>query len=117
MKENEKQDLKQNLIIFILFTLVLVAVFIILYTRKKHFISKLQHEKKLAEIAYLNAHQTRAPLATLLGLLYLIDKTKLQDEETMKLFDMIIETARKLDEVIHQINDKAQKVENEKSMI
>ncbi len=109
MKENEKQDLKQNLTILILLALVSVATFGILYTRKKYEITKLQHEKKLAEIAFLNAHQTRAPLATLLGLLYLIDKSKLQDAETVKIFDMMIEAAQKLDEVIHQINDKAQK--------
>lgn len=111
IKENEKKDMRKNLTILTLVALVLTTILIIFHIQKKSQIRKLQHEKKLAEIAHLNAHETRAPLATLLGLLHLINKEKLQDKHNIQIIDMMVETAYKLDKVIHQINDKAQKQE------
>lgn len=105
-KENEKQKLQQNLIVAILAIVLLVAIILVVYLRNKNQIRQLKHDEKLAEIAFLNSHQTRAPLATLLGLLSVIDKEKIQDEENLKIIEMIKQAAKKLDEVIHQIGRK-----------
>lgn len=84
--------------------------------RKKYetelLIKKEQAEKEkelkttvLKEVAYDQSHLVRLPLANILGLISLIDKPAL-NEETRNLFDLIEQSALKLDKEIKTIVEK-----------
>ncbi len=61
---------------------------------------------KMEEIAWLQSHVIRAPLARLMGLTNLLaDELAPADEDHRQLFNGIIDTARELDRVIHDITD------------
>lgn len=55
----------------------------------------------LAQIAWTQAHETRGPLATLLGLLSLVNKTELS-EANKEVMELLEKTANKLDIVIRK---------------
>jgi signal transduction histidine kinase len=78
----------------------------IAYLRNRSRIKRLRYQKKLAEIAHLNSHETRAPLATLLGLLYVIDKENIHGEYNHEIMAKVEENARKLDAILRDINEK-----------
>ena len=69
----------------------------------------LQKEKlkeqniNLKEIAFMSAHNLRAPLTNILALVNLIDTTQLENEEDKVIIRHIQTSAQKLDEVIHGI--------------
>jgi len=58
--------------------------------------------KALEEYAFITAHKLRAPLANILGLVSLIDKTKLREEEK-EVVTNLNKSARSLDEVVHSV--------------
>jgi signal transduction histidine kinase len=65
----------------------------------------LELEKKnkaLEEYAFINAHKLRSPLASILGLINLFRKTKL-DEEAIIINEHLQQRADELDEVIRSI--------------
>ena len=62
-------------------------------------------DKQLTEIAWLQSHIVRAPLANILGLCQLVDHDTL-DPDTSELFSFIYESSGKLDQVIREIVDK-----------
>ena len=55
------------------------------------------------EIAFMSAHNLRAPLTNILALVNLIDTTQLENEEDKVIIRHIQTSAQKLDEVIHGI--------------
>jgi signal transduction histidine kinase len=55
----------------------------------------------LNHIAWSQSHETRQPLATLLGLINILDKTSLS-EDNKKIIGLLEETAHKLELVIRQ---------------
>lgn len=59
--------------------------------------------KKLLEVAWMQSHLTRAPVANILGLVNLIKNTQLSPEEKNELFDHIFNSATALDKVIATI--------------
>lgn len=58
--------------------------------------------KALEEYAFITAHKLRAPLANILGLVSMIDKTKLREEEK-EVVSNLKDSAQKLDEIIHSV--------------
>jgi signal transduction histidine kinase len=58
--------------------------------------------KALEEYAFINAHKLRSPVATILGLLNLISKTKL-DPEALEINRRLQHTADELDCVVRSI--------------
>ncbi|MGN6211631.1 hypothetical protein [Parafilimonas sp.] len=66
-----------------------------------------EQNARLKDIAYLNAHIVRAPLANILALTSLIDETKIPDEETKELLHYLQESAEILDNNIKEIISKA----------
>ncbi|MFT4155237.1 hypothetical protein, partial [Parafilimonas sp.] len=74
---------------------------------EKHEQKVVEQNKRLKDIAYLNAHIVRAPLANILALTSLIDETKIPDEETRELIHYLQESAEILDNNIRDIISKA----------
>jgi CBS domain-containing protein len=65
----------------------------------------------LQQISWIQSHKTRQPLATLLGLIHIIDKTTLSDNN-LEIIQMLEKTAQKLDDVIRHTVIKANSVDN-----
>lgn len=59
--------------------------------------------EKLTEYAYYNSHETRAPLARLLGLIQIIDFAE-SDAERDFILEKIKENSKELDEIINKMN-------------
>lgn len=76
--------------------------------KKAELLLKKQN-KTLKEIAHLQSHQIRRPVANILGLLSLINQEQL-DEENKAIFDNLLKASQELDQIIHQIVDKTQEV-------
>ncbi|KOY87162.1 hypothetical protein AD998_14300 [bacterium 336/3] len=71
-------------------------------------IDKLKRQNaSLEEIAYIQSHTIRRPLSSILGLIDIIDKSKL-DDENAKLFEYMKQAAQELDTVIHAIVKKTE---------
>lgn len=87
-----------------------VAVFFQDITRSKSQVEEIIYKNKiLTEIAKLQSHQIRRPVATMLGLTQLFEKQGMS-EENLELLDLLEKTTLELDEVIHKIVHKANSV-------
>jgi len=65
--------------------------------------SELERKNKaLEEYAFINAHELRGPVASILGLVHLMQKLKLSEEEKIYL-EHLQQSAKKLDEVVSSI--------------
>ena len=79
-------------------------------TDSKMRVEEIIHKNKiLTEIARLQSHQIRRPVATMLGLSQLFEKESMT-EENLQLLDLLEKTTLELDEVIHKIVHKANSV-------
>lgn len=78
--------------------------------RKKYELILEKQNRQLREIAYIQSHKVRKPLANILGLIQLMDKSKMS-EENQKYFDFLLQAAQDLDKIIHEIVDKAHEIE------
>ena len=65
----------------------------------------------LQQISWIQSHKTRQPLATLLGLIHIIDKATLSDDN-LEIIGMLEKTAQKLDEVIRHTVITANSIED-----
>lgn len=61
--------------------------------------------KKLEIISYKNSHELRGPVATILGLIQLIDYHGMSGTECMEIISALKDTVRKLDQVIAEITE------------
>ena len=61
---------------------------------------------RLKEIAWIQSHQVRGPLSTLLGLLEVVNVTQIS-EENLEIFMGVKTAAKQLDDIIKEINNKA----------
>jgi PAS domain S-box-containing protein len=69
---------------------------------------RLQTElKKMEIISYKNSHELRGPVATILGLIQLIDYHGLGESVSIEIINALKETVQKLDRVIYEINEHA----------
>jgi PAS domain S-box-containing protein len=66
----------------------------------------LQQHEKLMEVALINSHELRRPVATILGLVNLLDKTSVQDQGTREIIDHLATTAAELEGIIQSINER-----------
>lgn len=80
--------------------------------RLKHLEALESQNTKLKEIAWLQSHVVRAPLARLMGLIDLITDERIPGEVKDKTFTYFKESAKELDEVINDIVRKSHDVRN-----
>ena len=69
-----------------------------------------KQNRQLREIAYIQSHKVRKPVANILGLMQLMDKSKMS-EENQKYFDFLLQATQDLDKIIHEIVDKVYQIE------
>lgn len=83
-------------------------------TLKKAYIETIEHQNsKLKDIAWVQSHVVRAPLARLLGLVNLLGlELKDLSDDNKTLMDYITTSAEELDEVIKDINAKSRRIDN-----
>jgi PAS domain S-box-containing protein len=60
--------------------------------------------RKMEIVSFKNSHQLRGPVATILGLIQLIDYDGLHGETSFQIIDALKKTVTKLDEVIAEIS-------------
>jgi DNA-binding NtrC family response regulator len=74
---------------------------------------KIQNEK-LFEIAFLQSHQVRAPVAHILGLINLFKLDKPNDPVNAEIIKMLQTTTLELDKVIHEVVIKTMEIKDMK---
>lgn len=62
--------------------------------------------RTLEDIAWLQSHKMRSPVATIMGLIQLFNSENINDPINIKILEGIKEAAGNLDEVIKEINSK-----------
>lgn len=65
----------------------------------------LKQNEQLREIAQINSHVIRRPVATILGLMNILDKNCVYGEENLEIMEHLITSTEELDAVIRQINN------------
>jgi L-lysine 2,3-aminomutase len=76
-------------------------------------IIKLKNEK-LTEVAFLQSHIVRRPIANILGILHLINKDNPADPINLELIPKLEDVSNDLDDVIKQIVEKTNEIEGMK---
>ncbi|MCC5931280.1 MAG: CHASE domain-containing protein [Cyclobacteriaceae bacterium] len=71
---------------------------------QKHLLAIEKQNEVLREIAWTQSHVVRAPVARILGLLYLLQNNAIQYD--MNVLDYLIKSTKELDEIIHSISQK-----------
>jgi PAS domain S-box-containing protein len=66
----------------------------------------LCQNKRLREIAQINSHVIRKPVASILGLISLLDKESVVGEDNLEILEHLLSSTQELDGVIRQINEK-----------
>jgi len=61
-------------------------------------------EKRLSDIAFINAHEVRAPLASILGLLHLLDFEDV-DDNSKQIVNRLKQSASDLEKIIHKVSE------------
>lgn len=75
------------------------------------YISEIEERNhKLQEIAWMQSHVIRAPLARLMGLIDLIRNYQHSDAEQNELLDHVLTSAHALDEIIRDISSKTERI-------
>ena len=78
-------------------------------TEQRLYIQKIQAQNQtLKDIAWIQSHKVRAPVASILGLIQLFNKDNLTDPTNVEVLDGITEAANTLDDVIKEINAKTE---------
>ncbi len=72
---------------------------------------KIQHQK-LFEIAFLQSHQVRVPVAQILGLYSLFKFDDPSDPSNKEIFSMLKTAVESLDKIIHDITEKTEEIKN-----
>lgn len=72
---------------------------------------KIQNEK-LVEIAFLQSHQVRAPIAQILGLYNLFNFDDYSDPMNAEIFDKMKDTAKSLDNIVRDIVQNTTEIRN-----
>lgn len=78
-------------------------------TEKIKYIESIEiQNKNLSEIAWIQSHLVRAPLARIMGIIQMFEHdTKMSEPERQMFFEHIIASAHELDELIMEISQKA----------
>lgn len=80
--------------------------------RFKHIKTIEKQNIKLKEIAWMQSHVVRAPLARMMGLINVIKQEQLSDKEMEQYLSHIMESAFELDEIVRDVVDKSQEIIN-----
>ena len=82
--------------------------------RKSYLQSIEEQNKRLREIAWMQSHVVRAPLARILGLANLLLELGMVSEvDSVSLIENISSSAVELDKIIRQIVEKTENVQNQ----
>jgi len=65
--------------------------------------------KQIKDISWKNSHLLRGPVATIIGLVNLIEEKEITSERNIQVFSYVKQTIEKLDSVIHEINEDAKR--------
>lgn len=113
--ETIKVDLQSNILQFEGKKAVIVLAKDV--TDRLNYISEIEEKNmRLQEIAWIQSHVVRAPLARLMGLVYAVNDPATskvlvsEDEEQQKFYNLILKSAHELDGIIRNIADKADKI-------
>lgn len=78
-------------------------------TEQRLYVQKIQTQnQRLKDIAWIQSHKVRAPVASILGLVQLFNQEKPDDPINIEVLQGVAEAAGTLDEVIKEINAKTQ---------
>ncbi|MDR3695640.1 PAS domain-containing protein [Mucilaginibacter sp.] len=66
-----------------------------------------QKVNQLKIVSFKNAHLLRSPVASIIGLIDLIDEQEITSEHNKQIFSFLKEAITKLDDIIREINDAA----------
>ena len=66
-----------------------------------------EQREQLNQIAKINSHVIRKPVANILGLMDLLDKKSITGKVNLEILQLILSSTKELDEIIKQINGKA----------
>lgn len=65
--------------------------------------------ERLQTISYQNSHLVRSPVASIIGLIDIIEDHGIMGDHNMQILEYLKQTVKKLDTVIHEINNIANK--------
>ena len=68
--------------------------------------SIIDQNERLRNIASLSSHELRRPVATMLGLINIIDRENFNNPENLEIINHLLVTGNEIDDVIHQIVNK-----------
>lgn len=78
---------------------------------RKHYEQQIENQnEKLKQIAWIQSHETRQPVATILGLINVLDKKTLTEDNKI-IIEMLEKTVEQLDEVIRNTVIRANSME------
>lgn len=78
-------------------------------TEQRLYIQKIQTQnQRLKDIAWIQSHKVRAPVASILGLVQLFNQENMHDPVNKEVLDGVAEAATTLDDVIKEINAKTE---------
>jgi PAS domain-containing protein len=78
-------------------------------TEQRLYIQRIQNQnQKLKDIAWIQSHKVRAPVASILGLIQLFNKEDLSDPTNAEVLQGVAEATATLDDVIKEINAKTE---------
>jgi PAS domain S-box-containing protein len=76
-------------------------------TERQNYIDAIERQnKRLQDIAWIQSHVVRVPLARIMSLIDLFKHYKIEDPDQRQLMDNILRSANELDEVVRDISDK-----------
>jgi PAS domain S-box-containing protein len=73
---------------------------------KQHELRVIQQNEQLREIALINAHEIRRPVASIMGLVQLFNQSTIKNAADRELLEHLESATKELDEVIRRIIDK-----------
>ncbi len=90
-----------------------VAIYLVGITGKKRAEKRIKRQlEALREIAFMQSHVMRRPVSSILGLISLFEKDKLEGEN-LELMEYLERATKELDDVIHHIVRQANQLESE----
>lgn len=69
-----------------------------------------EQNEKLKEIAWLQSHSVRAPLARIIGLIHVLSSKKLNNEQEQMYLNFALDSAHELDAIVNDVVKKTKKI-------